>query len=211
MPWSRIPRRTLLASAAAVAVVLISFLGARLIHGWRVERELTAAKAYVQQRDEKNALLSLKKALLLRPAHIEARRALASLLEESTSAEAIGHRRKLVELQPQLLEPKLELVKTALRLGDAAEAARTLKMITGPPRRMPRVMELQAQVYLAQGRPDLALEIYRELVEQRPEDRETKVKLTALELESGPELDRAAARADLESLVADDEFGLLAL
>ncbi len=157
LPWGRIPRRILLASAAAIAVVLVSVLGARLIQGWRVERELTAAKAYVQQRDEKNALLSLKKALLLRPAHIEARRALASLLEELTSAEAIGHRRKLVELQPQLLEPKLELVETALRFGDASEASRTLKTITGPQRKMPRVMELQAQVYLAQGRPDLAL------------------------------------------------------
>jgi tetratricopeptide (TPR) repeat protein len=201
----------LLASAAAIAVVLISVLGARLIQGWRVERELTAAKAYVQQRDEKNALISLKKALLLRPAHIEARRALASLLEELTSAEAIGHRRKLVELQPQLLEPKLQLAESALRLGDASEASRTLKMITGLQRKMPRVIELQAQVYLAQGRSDLALELYRELVERRPDDREAKIKLTALELESGPELDRATARAALESLVTDDEFGLLAL
>jgi tetratricopeptide (TPR) repeat protein len=201
----------LLASAAAIMVALACALCVRIYQGWRVEQELRAARAYLQQHDNRNALLSLKTALRLRPSHVETRQALASLLEELASAEALVHRRKLIDLQPQLLEPKLALVQSALRLGEVQEASRALKSIKGPQRQTPAFMELQAEVHLSRGRPDLALEVYRELVELRPDDRSARVKLTTLELQNGPELDRATARAGLESIVSDEEFGLLAL
>jgi tetratricopeptide (TPR) repeat protein len=176
-----------------------------------VERELKVAQLYLQQHDSRNALLSLKTALLLRPSDLRAREALASLLEELASTEALVHRRKLIDLQPQLLEPKLALVQTALRLGDLQEASRALKLIKGPQRKTSGFMEVQAQVHLARGRPDLALEVYRELVELLPDDKGARVRLTALELQNGPELERRTARAALESMISDDEFGLLAL
>jgi Flp pilus assembly protein TadD len=176
-----------------------------------VEKELSAAQTYLQQRDNRNALLSLKRAVLLRPDNLEARRALASLLEETASSEALIHRRKLIDLQPQLLEPKLAYVRSALRLGHVQQASKTLKSITGSHRKTPEFMELQAELQLKRNRPDGALEIYRELIELRPEDERTRVKLTALELRSGSERDQATARAALESRVTDQEFGLLAL
>ncbi len=211
MPWRRICYWILLASVAAIMVALAGALCVRIYQGWRVERELRAAQAHLQQRDTRNALLSLKTAVRLRPSHLEARQALASLLEELASAEALFHRRELIALQPQLLEPKLALVQSALRFSEVQEASRALKSIKGSQRKTSGFMELQAQVHLAQGRPDLALEVYRELVELRPDDRSARVKLTALELQNGPELDRAAARAALETMVSEEEFGLLAL
>jgi Tetratricopeptide repeat len=207
-PWRRVSWWVLF---AATTIVLGSMLSVRAYRSWRVEWEVRAAKAYLEQRDNRNALLSLKAALLLRPNHLEARRALVSLLEESASAEALIHRRKLIDLQPNLLEPKLALVRTALRIGDVQEASRALRLIKGTGRKTSEVMELQAEVHLVRGRPDMALEVYRELVELRPDDLGVRAKLTALELQTGPELDRATARAALESMVSDDEFGLLAL
>ncbi len=192
-------------------VALACALCVRIYQGWRVERELRAAQVYLQQGDNRKALLSLKTALKFRPSHIEARHALASLLEDLASAEALVHRRKLIDLQPQLSEPKLALVQSALRLGEVQEASRALKSIKGPERQTPGFMELQAEVHLFRGRQDLALEVYRELVDLRPDDRSARVKLTALELQNGPELGRATARAALESMVSDEEFGLLAL
>jgi tetratricopeptide (TPR) repeat protein len=211
MPWRRIAGWILLASATAITVALAAILCVRVSQGWRVEREVGAAQSYLQQRDNRNALLSLKAALRLHPNHIEARQALASLLEEMASVEALVHRRKLIDLQPQLLAPKLALVQSALRLGDAQEASKALKSIKGSQRQTPAFMELQAEVYLSRGRPDRALEVYRELVELRPDDRSARVKLTALELQNAPEPDRVTARAALESMVSDEEFGLLAL
>ncbi len=211
MPWRRVSRWVFIGVTAAIAVSVGCVLSIRGYRSWRVEKELGAAQIYLQQRDNRSALLSLKRAVLLRPDNLEARRALASLLEETASAEALVQRRKLIDLQPQLLEPKLAYVRTALNLGNLQQASKTLKSIKGPERKTSEVMELQAELHLKRGRPDIALEIYRELVEVRPEDESTRVKLTALELRSGSELDQPTARATLESRVSDDEFGLLAL
>jgi Flp pilus assembly protein TadD len=153
----------------------------------------------------------LQTALLLSPNQLEARRLLASLLEDCSSSDALVQRRKLIELQPQFLEPKLAFVRTALRLGNFQEATRVLNSIRGPHRKTAEFMELQAELYLARERTDMALEVYRELIELEPDDQGARVKLTALELLSGPEHDQAAARAMLESLTTDNEFGLLAL
>ena len=70
----------------AIAISLVSILSVRGYRGWRVEKELSATQTYLQQRDNRNALLSLKRAVLLRPDNLEARRALASLLEETASS-----------------------------------------------------------------------------------------------------------------------------
>jgi Flp pilus assembly protein TadD len=211
MPWGRVSRWVFIGAGAAIAISFVCILSVRGYRSWRVEKELTAAQVYRQQRDNKNALLSLKRAVALRPDNLEARRALASLLEETASSEALAHRRKLMDLEPQLLEPKLAYVRTALKLGHVQQAAKTLKSIQGLHRGTPEFMELQAELQLRRGRPDGALEIYRELMDLRPEDERARVKLAALELRSGSERDQAAARALLESRVTDDEFGLLAL
>jgi tetratricopeptide (TPR) repeat protein len=211
MPWEGVSRWVLIGAGAAIAISLICIFSVRGYRAWRVEKELSAAQIYLQQRDNRNALLSLKRAVALRSDNLEARRALASLLEEAASSEAVIHRRKLMDLEPQLLEPKLDYIRTALRLGHLQQASKTLKSIKGSDRKTPGFMELQAELQLKRGRPDGALEIYRELIELRPEDERTRVKLTALELRSGSERDQATARAALESRVRDDEFGLLAL
>ena len=211
MPWGRVSRWIFIGAGAAIAISLVSILSVHGYRGWRVEKELSAAQTYLQQRDTKNALLSFKRAVLLRPDNLEARRALASLLEETASSEALIHRQKLIDLQPQLLEPKLAYVRSALRLGHVQQASKTLKSIKGSLRKTPEFMELQAELQLKRNRPDGALEIYRELIDLRPKDERTRVKLTALELRNGSERDQATARAALESRVTDQEFGLLAL
>ena len=211
MPRGRVLRGAFIGAGAAMAISLVCILSVRAYQSWRVEKELRAAQVYLQQRDNKNALLSLKRAVGVRPDNFEARRSLASLLEEAGSSEALIHRRKLIDLEPQLLGPKLAYVQTALRLGHVQQASKTLKSIKGPDRKTAEFMELQAELQLKRGRPDAALEIYRELVELRPEDQRTRVTLTALELRSGSELDQPTARAALESRITDDEFGQMAL
>jgi Flp pilus assembly protein TadD len=211
MPWGGVSRWVFIGAGAAIVISLVGILSVRGYRAWRVEKELRAAQVYLQQRDNRNALLSLKRAVVLRPDNLEARRALASLLEEAASSEALIHRRKLMDLEPELLEPKLAYARTALRLGHLQQASKTLKSIKGSHRKTPEFMELQAELQLKRGRPEGALEIYRELIELRPDDERARVKFTALELRSGSERDQAAARAALESQVTDDEFGLLAL
>jgi hypothetical protein len=71
-------------------------------------------------------------------------------------------------------------------------------------------MELQAQLYVRRGRGDGFGGLSRT---RRNCIRKigARVKLTALELQSGPDFDRPIARETLESMVSDDDFALLAL
>ena len=197
--------------AAALILSPCYVVGYSAYRNWRADAAVRHVKTSLGKQDFRSASMSLQTALRDCPDHLEARRALASLLEESASSEALLHRRKLIDMQPHLLEPKLALVRTALRLGNVQEAAKGLKSIKGSQRKTAEFLEVQAELDMARERPDLALEVYRDLVELRPEDQGTRIKLTVLELQSGPEFDQATARATLESLVSDDEFGLLAL
>lgn len=198
-----------------VTIVLLASAGSFLAYHayWNslADRAVMQAKLSFTNERVQESIISLKAALSHCPKHLEAHRAAASLLEASRSSEALVHRRKLMDLQPRFLQPKLAYARSALLFDKPQEAARVLDGIKGLNRRTPEFLELQAELFIARGRTDLALEIYRELAELHPEDRYTRAKLTALELQSGPEQVRDSARADLESLASDDQFGLIAL
>ena len=194
-----------------VAVFLASagsFLAYYAYCDWQANRAVGQAKSSLALQD---GIRSLQAALRHCPNHLEAHRTVASLLDASRSPEALVHRRKVMDLQPQLLEPKLAYARSALLFDKPEEAARVLDRIKGSNRRTRQFLELRAELFLARARTDLALEVYRELLELHPEDRRARAKLTALELQSGPEQDRDSARAALESLASDEEFGLIAL
>jgi hypothetical protein len=157
----------------------------------------------------RSAFLSLQTALRDRPDHLEARGLAASLLEASGSAEALVHRRRLMELQPQLLAPKLAFASCALRFGKPDEAAKVLDAIEGPDRERAEFRELEAELYLVNGRTDLALKAYRELLERYSENRRARVNLAVLELQGSP--GQASARATLEAMASNSDFGLIAL
>ena len=95
-----------------------------------------------------------------------------------------------MDLQPRLLEPKLAYARSALLFDKPQEAAKVLDGIKGSNRKTSAFMELRAELFLVRARTDLALEVYRELLELHPKDRRVRAKLTALELQSGPEQDR---------------------
>jgi cytochrome c-type biogenesis protein CcmH/NrfG len=83
---------------------------------WQGERAITQARSFLEKNDTQNSILSLRTALRYCPQHVEALRALASLLESAHSFEALAHRRTLMDIQPQLLEGKLAYARTALLL-----------------------------------------------------------------------------------------------
>ena len=199
----------------ALVAILLALGGAFFTYHvycrWQGERAIAQARSFLEKNDTQNSILSLRTALRYRPQDVEALRALASLLESAHSSEALAHRRTLMDVQPQLLEPKLAYARTALLFDKPEEAAKILERIKGANRKTPQFLEFRAELFLARGRADLALEAYRDLFEWHPENRRAQVKLTALELQNGLEESRDAARAEMESLASDEEFGLIAL
>jgi tetratricopeptide (TPR) repeat protein len=209
--WRRIRLWIGVSVAAALLVGGSSFVAYHTYCQWRAERSISLARSFVETNHLQGGIRELRTALRHCPHHLEARRAIASLLEASHSPEALVHRQKLIELQPQSLEPKLTYARSALLLDKPEEAARILDQFRGANRKIAQFLELQAELFLARGRADLALEVYRELLELDPEHRRNQVKLTALQLQTGLEQDRDSARKVLESLSSDEEFGLIAV
>ena len=209
--WRRIG---LWVGVAVVAVILVaagSFFAYHAYCRWQAERSISLARSFIETKNFQEGIVRLRDALRYWPDHLDARRTMASLLEASRSPEALEHRQRLMDLQPQFLEPKLAYARSALLLDKPDDAAKVLDKFKGANRKSSQFLELRADLFLARGRPDLALEAYRELVELHPEDRGIQVKLTALQLQTGIEQDRDAARKALESLSSDEEFGLIAL
>ena len=197
-----------------VAILLASagsFFAYYAYCNWQADRAVRQAKSSFANQKLQDGILSLQAALRRCPNHLEAHRTVASLLEASRSAEALVHRRKLMDLQPRLLEPKLAFARAALLFDKPQEAAKVLDGIKGLNRRTSEFLELRAEQFLARARTDLALEVYRELLELHPEDRRVRAKLAAVELQNGPEQVRDSARAALESLASEEEFGVIAL
>jgi tetratricopeptide (TPR) repeat protein len=217
MPGLILPRwrRIGLWIGISVATVLLvgtgSFVAYHAYCQWQAERSISLARSFVETNNLPEGILKLRSALRQCPDHLEARRAIASLLEASRSPEALVHRQRLMDLQPQSLEPKLTYARTALLFGKPEEAAKVLDQFRGANRKTSQFLELRAELFLARGRADLALEAYRELLERDPEDRRNQVKLITLQLQTGLEPDRESARKDLESLASDEEFGLIAV
>ena len=198
--------------ATGLALGAVCYFGYPIYRGWQADRAVRLAKSFVEKGDTRSGLLSLQTALRHRPDHLEAHSVAASLLEASGSPEALLHRRRLMELQPQLLEPKLDFARSALKVNNPQEAKKALGAIQGQDRKTSEFLELQAELFLADGRADKAVANYRELLMLHPEkNKGARVKLAILELQVGSEQERASARAALESLVSDGEHALLAL
>jgi tetratricopeptide (TPR) repeat protein len=209
--WRRIGFWVGVAVAAVVLVTAGSFFAYHAYCRSRAERSMGLARSFIETKNYQEGVLRLRAALRHCPDHLDALRMIASLLESSHSPEALQHRQKLMDLQPQLLEPKLAYARAALLLDKPDEAAKILDKFKGANRKSSQFLELRADLFLARGRADLALEAYRELLELHPEDRRNQVRLTALQLQAGLEQDRDSARKALESLSSDEEFGLIAL
>jgi uncharacterized membrane-anchored protein len=127
----------------------VCYFGYPIYRGWQADRAVRLAKSFLEKRDTRSGLLSLQTALRHRPDHLEAHSAAASLLEASGSPEALLHRRRLMELQPELLEPKLDFARSALKFNNLQEAKKALGAIQEQDRKTSEFLELQAELFLA--------------------------------------------------------------
>jgi uncharacterized protein HemY len=133
------------------------YLGYPAYQDWQANRAVALAKSSLESGDIRSAVLSLQAALRRRPEHLEARRVAASLLEASGSAEALLHRGKIMEAQPDSLEPKLEFARCAINLNRLEEAERVLGSIRENDRKSPEFLALQADLFLMEGQADRSM------------------------------------------------------
>lgn len=196
----------------ALLLGMACYFGYPVYRGWQAHRAVRLAKSFLEKGETRSAVLHLQTALRHRPDHLEAHSVAASLLEAAGSPEALLHYRRLMDLQPQLLEPKLDFARSALKFNQPLEAEKILGAIQGQDRKNSDFLELQAELFSASGRTEEAVATYQELLMQHPEkSKAARAKLAFLELEVGSEERRASALEALESLVSDGDYALPAL
>ncbi|MGB7837093.1 MAG: hypothetical protein WBL40_03160, partial [Terrimicrobiaceae bacterium] len=120
--WRRIGLWVGVAVAAAILLTAGSFFVYHAYCRWRAERSISLARSFIETKNFPEGIVRLRAALRYSPDHLEARRTIASLLEASRSPEALEHRQRLMDLQPQFVEPKLAYARSALLLDKPDEA-----------------------------------------------------------------------------------------
>lgn len=197
--------------AGGIIVIAAAYFSYPLYRDWQADRAVQQARLFLEKREIRSGLLSVRTALRHRPDHLDAHQVAAELMEAFGSPEALMHRRRLMELQPELPEAKLEYARSALRCRNSRLAAKILASVDGPSRETPEFLKLQADLFLVTGQKEKAAETYRKLLLLEPDEAAARVKLALIELPGDSEAKRASARRTLASFVSDDEFGLIAL
>src|SRR3954449_11176520 len=111
--------------ALKVVLGLVIFIG--LIWGGHfavvrlnVRRLLNQAHASFEKRDDRSALIAAQRAFELDLKNVEACRIVADVLERQGAPAAIEWRRRVLNLQPDSVNDRLTLARTALRVGQIA-------------------------------------------------------------------------------------------
>jgi tetratricopeptide (TPR) repeat protein len=96
---------------------------------WRQHRFLSQAADFIARSDAANANLCLSRAIQCDPFDVKALRMYASQVEQAGSRNAIVWRRRVVELEPKVLQNRIDWAKSGLVLGDLAAAKDALESV----------------------------------------------------------------------------------
>ena len=124
--------KRILITMAVVGVVLLGggFAAYRGYVTLRQARLIKQARNYLAKSNDRQAFLCLARARRYNPNDVEACRLMAQLCERTRSPVALVMRGRVVELQPDSLDDRLELARTALLFRDSMAATNALEGVS---------------------------------------------------------------------------------
>jgi tetratricopeptide (TPR) repeat protein len=185
--------------------------GPDFIRGLQHNRFLAQAEASVAGGDYRKAMFSLRKALLKRPESIPALRLAADVAERAGSPEAVLWWARLVELEPDNPQHKLEWAEAALRFGDMGAAGNALNTLGDSVVNNADFHKLSAMLAVAMRDPKEAEEHFRQAIKLEPESTSPQFNLAVLQLASTNEAVADEARVTLTRLANRPEVRVEAL
>jgi hypothetical protein len=187
------------------------WFGRPAYRNWKQERLLRQARECIARSDFARASLCLRKVVRANPANLEACRTMAQLAETVRSPQAVAWRQRLVELQPQSLQARLDLAYSAMRFRQFALADETLRGVEAPGQRAAAYSQALAALALATNNPALAEAQFAESVQRDPTNTLYQLNLAVFRLGSTNAAAQAQARASLEQMRAHPGLKLQAL
>jgi tetratricopeptide (TPR) repeat protein len=200
-----------------IAVVALILLGAagyggwRWLQGWRYDRAIRDAQDFMRLGDPRSAVFAAKRAAQARGDSVDAAKLLAEALEKTGSIESVLWRRKVTELLPGDWREQIALAASAVRFGDAKLARTFLEKVDAAGREHIDFHRTAADIALALRDDAVAETHLTEILRLDPYDRERKLKLAMLRIESKDAAVAAEARTTIEELKDDPALRLIAL
>lgn len=165
---------------------------------WERDQALEQAKDFAAQRDYRNALLALQRAMEKDANDVSGWTQVAEFLSELGSREVLVARRNLVTLAPDDLSLRLGFVLDALRFGDVDAARQAFSGVSEGAREEVSFFRMAAAIAYVAGKTAELEGSLEEIVRRAPTDHSAAMDLATLRL-WGP--DAARAQAAKQNLV----------
>jgi tetratricopeptide (TPR) repeat protein len=199
---------------AIVALLVLGgsgYAGWRWLQGWRYDKAIRDTQDFMRLGDPRSAVFAAKRAAQARGDSVEAARLLAEALEKTGSIEAVLWRKKVVELAPGDWRDHVAFAASALRFRDPKLARTALEKVDAAGREHIDFQRTAGDIALALHDDAVAEEHLTEILRLDPYDRERKLKLAMLHLESKDAAIADRARTAIEEIKDDPALRLIAL
>lgn len=191
-------RKTIIIVVSCCTVLLLlGYTGYRGYQTWKEKHWLGMAKEFAAKSDSRNTVLSLQQVLRFNSKSLEACRMMAGLHEASRSPAALMWRERILELNPDSLDDRLALAKTAMLVGNNAVATNTLAAVGAAGQATADYQNLAGMIALATGEFEVACAHFIEASRLEPWNAVPQVSLAMARLSGTNALDLAEARIAL--------------
>ena len=184
--------------SCCTVLLLLGYTGYRGYKVWKEKKWMAMAKEFAAKSDGRNAYLSLQQVLRFNSTNVEAARMMADFTEASRSASALVWRQRVLELNPDSLDDRLALVKTALVFGNYAAATNALAEVNVAGQQTAAFHNLAGTVAIAAGQAPVAEHHFSEAAHLEPWNAAPMLNLSVVRLHGSNQLDIAEARIVLQ-------------
>jgi hypothetical protein len=190
----------IIAIASCTIVLLLGYTGYRGYQVWKQEHWLDMAREFAAKGDINSMSLSLQQALRLNPQNQEAARMMAGLADDIHSPAALVWRQRLLDMEPNSLEARLALAKTALAFNAFNVASNVLAGVDEAGRKTAHYQNTAGALAAGMGQKAEAEKCFYEAARLEPANLVLQMNLQVLRLHSSNSVDQAAARGEIRQI-----------
>ncbi len=165
------------------------------------------ARASIEKKDLKEALLSARHALAMNPRNLAANRVMVELTEAAALKEAIFWHRTVAKLEPNVAANQIALADCALRHNEAALAEQALALVGEDGRKGAAFHDAAGRLAFGANQIADAEKHLGEAVRLDPTNDEFRLRLASVRMQSDDANIRNGARADIERYISHPKFG----
>src|SRR5450432_3513823 len=190
-------------AAAAVLLAIGLALGFRYYPQFKQKRLIRNARQYFDKKEYTLAVLTARRAVQVNPRSIEASRMMADFADLAKSSEAIYWRRRVTQLEPNVLDNYLAFARDALKFNKIEDAKEAVSAVPDSVKKNAAYHGLAAEVALATNQLTEAESHFAQAAAMDPQNQNFQLSLDALHIRSADAATQTQARVDLEKLLGN--------